>query len=147
MKTTNKKFQLKKKEQMYLKRFVKTGQHNAKEIERGYVLLALHNGKKQKEISEFYMVGRKSTWRLKNKYEKQGLENALKDDPRSGQPAKYKEKEESEIVALACTNVPEGRARWTLELLQKKLQMIDGMNSINRETIRLTLKKRNVSLG
>ena len=147
MKTTEKRFQLKKKDQMYLKRFVKTGQHTAKEIERGYVLLALHNGKKQNEISEFYMVGRKSTWRLKNKYKEQGLEKALKDDPRPGQPVKYQEKEESEIIALACTEVPEGRARWTLGLLQEKLQMIEGMSSINRETIRLTLKKRNVSLG
>ena len=64
-----------------------------------------------------------------------------------GQPIKYKEKAKAEIVALACTKAPEGRARWTLELLEKTLKEREGMKTINRETIRLTLKKMNVSLG
>ena len=141
------KIRLKNKDKIYLEKFVKTGQRSAKEIERGYVLLALHDGKQHQDIMDFYRVGRTSIWRLKNKFDEQGLEKALKDEPRSGQPIKYKDKEESEIVALACTESPEGRARWTLNLLQEKLQKIKGMNTINRETIRLTLKKRNVSLG
>jgi len=141
------KIRLKKKDKIYLEKFVKTGHRSAKEIERGYVLLALHNGKQQQDIIDFYRICRTSIWRLKNKYDELGLEKALKDEPRSGQPIKYKDKEESEIVALACTESPEGRSRWTLSLLQEKLQKIKGMNTINRETIRLTLKKRNVSLG
>ncbi len=131
----------------YLESFVKTGKKNAREIERGYILLALHKGKAQYDIMDFYNVGRTSIWRLKRKYEEAGLESALKDLPRSGQPSKYNDKEEAEIVALACTKAPEGRARWTLRLMERHLRKANGMRTINRETIRLTLKKRNVSLG
>jgi transposase len=141
------KITLKKKEIKQLKLFVKKGVRNARELERGYVLLALHKKKKIEDIADFYMVSRTSVWRLKSKYETEGLDKALKDDPRSGQPQKYKDKEEAEIVALACTDAPEGRARWTLDLMKQKLQKQQGLQTINRETIRLTLKKNNVNLG
>lgn len=143
--TTN--FKLKAKDKNYLNSFIKSGKQSAKEIEHGYILLALEKKKSCSEIMDFYFVGRTTIWRIKNKYIEYGLETALKDAPRSGQPMKYNEKGEAEIVALACTKAPTGRARWTLKLMENELRNRDGMETINRETIRLTLKKRNVSLG
>lgn len=140
-------FKLKTKDRNYLNGFIKSGKQNAKEIEHGYILLALEKKKSCSEIMDFYFVGRTTIWRIKNKYLEFGLETALKDAPRSGQPIKYNEKGEAEIVALACTKAPKGRARWTLKLMEKELRNRNGMETINRETIRLTLKKRNVSLG
>lgn len=140
-------FKLKTKDKNYLKDFIKSGKQNAKEIERGYILMALDKEKSCSEIMDFYFVGRTTIWRIKNKYVEYGLEAALKDTPRSGQPIKYNEKGEAEIVALACTKAPAGRARWTLKLMESELRNRNGMETINRETIRLTLKKRNVSLG
>jgi putative transposase len=72
---------------------------------------------------------------------------AIKEEARPGQPIKYNERQKAEIVATACTKAPEGRSRWTLKLLEKELKKREGMGTINRETIRLTLKKTNVSLG
>jgi transposase len=135
------------KDKSYLKNFVKTGKRSSREIEHAYILLSLDKKKPYAEIMDFYEVSRATIWLIKNKYIKNGLEAALKDAPRSGQPSKYKEKEEAEIVALACTQAPSGRARWTLRLMEQELQKINGLETINRETIRLTLKKRNVSLG
>jgi len=143
--TTN--FKLKAKDRNHLNSFIKSGKQSAKEIEHGYILLALEKKKSCSEIMDFYFVSRTTIWRIKNKYIKYGLETALKDAPRSGQPMKYNEKGEAEIVALACTKAPTGRARWTLKLMENELRNRDGMETINRETIRLTLKKRNVSLG
>lgn len=140
-------FKLKTKDRNYLNSFIKLGKQNAKEIEHGYILLALDKKKSCSEIMDFYFVGRTTIWRIKNKYTEDGLETALKDAPRSGQPIKYNEKGEAEIVALACTRAPAGRARWTLKLMEVELRNRNGMETINRETIRLTLKKRNVSLG
>ncbi len=74
-------------------------------------------------------------------------EKSLQEKERSGQPRKYGPKQEAEIIALACSDPPEGRARWSLELLTEKLSGHKGLGSINRETIRLMLKKTNVSLG
>lgn len=143
--TTN--FKLKPKDKNYLKDFIKSGKQSAKEIERGYILLALDKKKSCSEITDFYFVGRTTIWRIKNKYVEYGLEAAIKDAPRSGQPIKQDEKGEAEIVALACTKAPTGRARWTLKLMGNELRNRSGMETINRETIRLTLKKRNVNLG
>ena len=143
--TTN--FKLKAKDKNYLKGFIKSGKQNAKEIEHCYILLALDKKKSSSEIADFYFVGRTTIWRIKNKYVEYGLEAAIKDAPRPGQPIKYDEKGEAEIVALACTKAPTGRARWTLKLMETELRNRNGMETINRETIRLTLKKRNVNLG
>ena len=142
-----KKISLKKKEKKYLIGFTKTGIRNSKEIERAYILLALDKGKKHEDIEDFFNVSRTKIWRVKKKYKKYGVEMAIKDDSRPGQPIKYKDKEKAEVVAMACTNAPAGRARWTLGLLSRELKKQKGLETINRETIRLILKKTNVSLG
>ena len=137
---------LKSKDRKFLINLTKTGKHNSREFERAYVLLALDKGKKHAEISEFYNVSRIKIWRVKNKYLEAGVKEAIKDEPRPGQPRKYDETDNADIIALACTKAPEGRARWTIRLLEKTLKEQKGM-TINRESIRLLLKKTNVSLG
>ena len=138
---------LKPKDREYLINLTKTGNRNSREFERAYILLALDKGKKHEEITEFYNVSRITIWRVKSKYLKAGVQEAIKDEPRPGQPIKYSETEQAEIIAMACSNAPDGRARWTLRLLEKTLKKQKGMGTINRETIRLMLKKTNVSLG
>jgi transposase len=138
---------LKSKEREFLNNLTKTGNRNSREFERAYILLALDKGKKHEEISEFYNVSRITIWRVKNKYFESGVEEAIKDEPRPGQPIKYNETDNAEIIAMACSKAPDGRARWTIRLLEKTLKEQKGMASINRETIRLLLKKTNVSLG
>lgn len=81
------------------------------------------------------------------KYFKEGLDSALSEKPRSGQPRKYEDKQRTEIVAYACTNPPEGRKRWTVRLLAEELCKEKGFETINRETIRLVLKKTKQNLG
>ena len=138
---------LKDKELKFLLMNTKTGNRNSKEFERSYILLALHKGKKYSEIEDFYNVSRITIWRVKKKYKEFGVQEAIKDEARPGQPIKYDEKQKAEIIATACTKAPEGRVRWTLKLLEKELKKRNGMETINRETIRLTLKKTNVNLG
>jgi len=138
---------LKPKDREFLINLTKTGNRNSREFERAYILLALDKGKKHEEITEFYNVSRITIWRVKSKYLKAGVQEAIKDEPRPGQPIKYSETEQAEIIAMACSNAPDGRVRWTLRLLEKTLKKQKGMGTINRETIRLMLKKTNVSLG
>ena len=138
---------LKPKEREFLINLTKTGNRNSREFERAYILLALDKGKKHEEITEFYNISRITIWRVKSKYLNVGVQEALKDEPRPGQPIKYSETDQAEIIAMACSNAPDGRARWTLRLLEETLKKRKGMDTINRETIRLMLKKTNVSLG
>ncbi len=130
-----------------LQKFVKTGKKAGKELERAYILLALHKQKSYKDIEDFYYVNRITIWRTACNYREHGLTYALTDNYRTGQPRKYSEKQEADIIALACSESPKGRKRWTIRLLTEQLRRNKGMKTINRESVRLILKKTNTSLG
>jgi len=140
-------FKLKLKDREFLTNLTKTGNRNSREYERAYILLALDKGKKPVEITDFYNVSRITVWRVKRNYLTGGVNRAIQDDQRSGQPIKYDDKVKADIIALACSQAPEGRSRWTIRLMEKTLRLEYGLETINRETIRLLLKKTNVSLG
>lgn len=130
-----------------LQRFIKTGKRTGKELERAYVLMALHKNRRYKEIEDYYYVNRSTVWRIASNYQKHGLNSTLKDKSRSGQPKKYNEKQEAEVIALACSDSPKGNKRWTIRLLTEHLQNKKELETINRETVRLILKKTNINLG
>jgi len=140
-------FKLKLKDREFLSNLTKTGNRNSREFERAYILLALDKGKKPNEITDFYNVSRITVWRVKRNYLSGGVDRAIQDEQRSGQPVKYDDKVKANIIALACSQAPEGRSRWTIRLMEKTLKLEYGLETINRETIRLLLKKTNVSLG
>jgi putative transposase len=144
---TKKTFNLKLKDREFLANLTKTGNRKSCEFERAYILLALDKGKKPAEITDFYNVSRITVWRVKRNYVSGGVNRAILDEQRSGQPVKYNDKIKADIVALACSQAPEGRSRWTIRLMEKVLKLEYGLETINRETIRLLLKKTNVSLG
>lgn len=131
----------------HLLKLIKTGKKTGKELERAYILLALHNRKPYNEIEAYYHINRTTIWRISESYKKDGMKKSLKDKPRTGQPRKYTERQEAEIISLACSNSPKGRKRWTIRLLTENLRKLDGLENINRETVRLTLKKTNINLG
>ncbi len=130
-----------------LKEFKQEGQRSLREINRVNILLLLHKGKQAKEIADYLDVGRNTVSRTKQKFIRDGIKAALEEVLRPGQPKKYKQKQEAEIIALACSAPPEGRERWTLELLTKQIKKKESLETINRESVRLILKKTNVSLG
>ena len=131
----------------FLHAFKSSGRKSQREYDRANILLLLHKAKKDAEIADFLEVERTTIWRTRNRYLQEGLEKSLQEKERSGQPRKYGPRQEAEIIALACSDPPEGRARWSLELLTEKLSGQKGLGSINRETIRIMLKKTNVNLG
>jgi hypothetical protein len=55
--------------------------------------------------------------------------------------------QEAQLVALACSEAPAGRSRWTLRLLTERLVELGHVEQISHETVRQTLKKTNLSLG
>lgn len=141
------KIQLKGEEVHFLNNFVKNGLRKAREVYRANVLLLANKGKRDVEIAEILSISRQTVARVKKKYVKEGLESALKDKPRSGQPIKYDERKKAEIIALACSNPPEGRKRWTIRLLMGEMRDKEGFETINFESMRLILKKAGLNLG
>lgn len=134
---------LKKEDLNFLKAFVSKGNHKAREIIRANILILAHKQKGNEAIADALSTNRHTVWEIKRKYADKGLDAALYDAPRSGQPPKYTVKHETEIAALACTNPPNGRKRWTLILLEQELRKRGGdYKTMNHESIRIILKKQ-----
>ena len=76
-----------------------------------------------------------------------GLEVALNEKPRPGKPPKLTGRDEAKLTAIACSEPPEGYARWSIHLLADKLVELDIVDSISRETVRNYLKKGISSRG
>ena len=120
----------------------------SKEELRLVILILLQNTElKQKEIAKILDITPKTVSKIKKRYLDEGLDSTLNDRPRSGQPKKYGVKEETDIIALACTDPPDGRKRWTIRLLAENLREKEGFESLSRETVRIVLKKAQLSLG
>lgn len=135
------------KEIDYLTDFVKRGRKSARELTRSRILLLVHYGKTETEIKETLRICRATVSNTKKRYREEGLQNALSEKNRSGQPRKYTDAQEAEIIALACTNPPKGRNRWTIRLLTDRVKRRKDFETINRETVRLILKKAKLDLG
>ena len=103
---------LKNSEVEFLTNFIKKGLKNARSLTRARILLLANQGKGDTEIAEILGVGRYTALRIRKRYLEEGLQSALVDKPRSGQPEKYGEKHIAEIIAQACTQPPEGRKIW-----------------------------------
>jgi len=119
----------------------------SKEEKRALVLLLIDYGIKNVEIVELLDISPNTVTNIKNNYINGGIEFAIGDKPRSGQPKKYDIEKETEIVALACTDPPEGNKNWTTRLLAEILREQEGFETINRESVRIILKKNQVHLG
>ena len=141
------KIELIDKEINYLNNFTKKGQRKARELTRARILLLTDKGKTEMDIKDLLGIGRATVSNVKRRYRKEGLQRALTDKPRSGQPKKYTEKHKAEIIAQACAKSPEGSKRWSLALLTEEMKKKKGFETINRESIRLILKKTKPSLG
>ncbi len=141
------KISLTEEERDYLYQFIKTGTKKARAIARANVLLLADEGHSNDEISVATKVHRQTIWRIKNRYLEEGLHSALKEKPRSGQPPKYGDIEKTEIIAMACTDPPKGRRRWTISLLTERMKRKKNFKTLNRESVRLILKKAKLNLG
>jgi len=131
----------------FLKQFRSQGEHLARELTRAHILLALAESVPIAQIQQVLGISRMVIWRTRSAYEEKGLDYALYDVARSGQPVKYDTDQQAEVIALACSQPPEGAARWTLRLLTVAARHRPKLEGINRESVRQILKKTSVNLG
>jgi len=131
----------------FLMDFVKKGLKSARSLTRARILLLANQEKGDTEIAKTLCVGRNTALRIRKRYLEEGLQSALVDKQRPGQPEKYTERHVAEIMALACTQPPDGRKRWSLTLLTEELRKKQGFETINRESIRLIFKKAKLNPG
>jgi transposase len=127
---------------------VSKGQNKAVVIQRAHILLKVNEGKTDAEISELLYVSEQTIRRVRLRFAGEGMQVALEDKPHAPTGKKIiEEEQEARLIALACSEPPAGRARWTLELLVQQMLKDGIVTRVSPETVRLMLKKTNSSLG
>ena len=137
---------LKKHARQYLEKIVKSGEEKARKITRCRILLLADKGKTDQEISDALNVCLTTIFNIRRRYCQGGLERAISEEARSGQPPKFKGKSMAKITALACSKPPEGRAKWSLRLLADRVIELDIVETISHVSVHNILKKTNSSL-
>ncbi len=117
------------------------GKVKARKMKRALILLKADEGLRDPQIMAALNVSRPTVERIRKRFVEGGLERALNEDPRPGQRRKLDGRGEAQLIAVACSQAPDGHAHWTLRLLADKLVQLEVVESISHETVRRTLKK------
>jgi transposase len=135
------------KERKKLLGVVRQGKNRAAVIQRAHILLKSDEGKTDHEIGEMLYTSEQTVRRIRIKFCELGLAGALEDKPHPSPEPKLGEAQSAYLVALACSDPPAGQAKWTMELLAKRLVDDGIVERISPETVRLSLKKTNSNPG
>jgi transposase len=136
------------------KELIAAGQASAQKLAHARILLkadAAPGGPAWSDarIAEAVEVNVTTVERVRERFVEQGFEAALvrKKQDRPSRERKLDGQAEARLVALACSDPPLGRARWTLRLLADQLVELEVVDTVSTETVRQVLKKTNSSRG
>jgi len=134
-----------------LESLIRSGASSARTQTRARILLLTDENQKKKkgtkEIASVLMCSLATITNIRKKFVEGGLENALYEKARPGAVPKITGEIEAQLTLLACSAPPEGRSRWTLQLLADKLVELKLVDSISDVAVMNRLKKMNLSLG
>lgn len=134
----------------YLEKISSTGTYPARQIKRAQILLKSDQkiNWSYKQISAAFDVSDVTIAKVRKVFKEQGFEAALQRKKPDREYERIVDGEaEAHLIAIACSQPPEGQARWTLRLLQSEMIKRNYVDEVSHETIRAALKKTNLSLG
>ena len=112
---------------------------------RVYGLLQLDSGVSFKDVSKSLNVKPDTVSDWCERYKTGGLYRVLNDEPRSGRPIVINGESKAKITALACSNPPDGRLKWTLRLLADRIVELEYCEGVSHTYVGHILKKTNLS--
>ncbi|HUF68983.1 MAG TPA: IS630 family transposase [Longimicrobiales bacterium] len=127
-----------------LRKLLKGGKAGVRRLYRARVLLLADEGATDERIAGALYLGKSTVERTRRRFVEGGVERALTDRPRPGKARLLNGKQEAFLVALACSDPPPGRERWTMQLLADRLVELKVVDSITDETVRRTPKKNDI---
>jgi len=132
-------------ERRELESIVRTGQQKARVRERAQILLWSDAGKSDVEIAGLV---HRTPLTIAQTRERWATQHSLLDQPKRGRNKRLDGKQEALLVALACSDAPDERESWTMQLLADKLVELKVIEQpISDETVRRTLKKTTLNPG
>lgn len=117
------------------------GQASARRVRRAHVLLLADAGQTDAVIATGLHTEIRTVERIRRRFVERGLVGALHDAPRPGAARRLDGRQEAYLVALACSDPPNERPSWTMQLLADRLVTSGVVEAISDETVRLVLKK------
>jgi len=142
--------ELTQEQRVLLEEVISTGKAAARKIQHAQVLLKIDSGKdgpnwSDEKIQEAYGASSSTIWRIRQRFLKHGLEDAVNRRPQPERPEKRKVtgEQEAQLIVLACSEPPTGHSQWSIRLLRKRVVELHIVEEVGRETIRLVLKKMN----
>jgi transposase len=135
---------LSKADRSYLTGLLKAGNIPARTYKRAVALLELDRGRTFTEVAQIGGVVIQTVSGWATKYAETGL-NFLTDKPRSGRPIEIDGEAQAKIIALACSDAPEGYEKWSLRLLADKAVELELVETVSFKSVHRTLKKTNSS--
>jgi transposase len=138
-----------------LEKMTRAGEAKAREITRARILLLSDRNqepgtwKTQDQIAEALSVAPTTVSRICRRFVLEGQDTAaaIKEKPRPGQQPKITGDVEARLVTLACSDPPEGKARWTLRLLRDEMVRLEMVESLSHVAVHTALKKTSLNLG
>jgi transposase len=130
-----------------LEQLVRQGTQSARVIRRAHTLLLADDGKDDLLIAEVLHSGRSTVRRTRERYAQGDLDAALYEGKRAGSSPKLNPKQQAMLIAIACSDTPDGRNTWTMQMLADRLVELGVVGDISDETVRRTLKKTRSSRG
>ena len=140
----NKKYliELSVQERNILTEVTSKGKASARKIKRANLLLmADKNEQTEQQITELLGVSSSTIYRTKKYFVEDGINGALEEGGRTGQPRKLNANKEALLISLACSKPPEGCCKWTLELLTDEFVYLTEGEVVSIETVRRRLKE------
>ena len=131
---------LEKKE---LQSMISSGKHSAKKLLKARVLLKADQGWNDQKIAGSLDVTTRTLENMRKQFVEDGFDNFLQG--RYSQRTYFRKldgKQEAQLITVACSETPEGRDRWTLNMLANEMVRLEYVDDISYETVRRTLKKR-----
>jgi transposase len=127
-----------------LQQLVQSGTRAIRVVRRALILLKSDAGLTDEEIVEHIGCGERTVRSIRKRFCTAGLERALYDAPRCGAPASFSSRQQQKVVALACSEPPEGHVRWTLELLCHHAAKQGIVPSVSKSEVALWLKEHDL---
>jgi transposase len=135
---------LKDEARQQLQHWVQSGTRSVHVVRRALILLKSDEGLTDDEIAEHVGCTDRTVRNVRKRCCTEGVERAVYDAPRSGAPPTFSARQRQQVVALACTEPPEGRTRWTLELLCEQSVQRGYVDSVSKSEVALWLKEHDM---
>ena len=138
-------------QRQHLEKITSSGTYPARQIKRAHILLKSDQNKIEwsyEQISEVFTVSHVTIAEVRRSFFENGMEAALhRKKPNREYKRRIDGDTEAHLIAITCSEPPEGYERWSLRLLQKEMVSRGYVETVSHEAIRLALKKTNSNRG